>query len=106
MINAAALLSTLAGGGWRKLALALIGVIVLLVLLAFVAWRGYRAGYDKADALRRAEVGDIRTAHAQALAGRRGRGAATADRGHGSRRQGGGPIPGRNQDHRGPAPAR
>ncbi|MDD3310969.1 hypothetical protein [Pseudodesulfovibrio sp.] len=53
---------------WRIVALGLGGVLLVLILTGVAAWRGYRAGYDKADALRRAEVGDIRAAHAQALA--------------------------------------
>lgn len=55
-------------GGSRKLLMILGVVIVLGLVAAFAAWQGYSAGYDKADALRRAEVAELRGAHTLALA--------------------------------------
>jgi hypothetical protein len=61
-------LSSLAGAGWKKLALGLAAAIVVAVLVGLAAWRGYRAGYEKADAERRAQVAELRGEHALALA--------------------------------------
>jgi hypothetical protein len=45
------------------------GVLLLTVLLCgLAAWKGYRAGFDRADADRRAEVAEIHAHHAEALA--------------------------------------
>ncbi|NDV20935.1 hypothetical protein GO013_16105 [Pseudodesulfovibrio sp. JC047] len=58
----------LAGGGWKKLALGLGVVILMAVLVALAAWRGYRAGYAAVDLKRQAEVSAIHASHSQALA--------------------------------------
>lgn len=58
----------LAGGGWKKAALGLGAVILMAVLVALAAWRGYRAGYAASDLERQAEVAAIRASHFQALA--------------------------------------
>jgi len=53
---------------WRKAALILAGVLALLVLLGVAAWRGYSAGYAKAEALGAAELERVRGEHAAARA--------------------------------------
>ncbi len=67
--------TSLASGAWSlvskyKLWLGLgAGVLLLLALLCgLAAWRGYHAGFDRADAERRAEVAEIHAHHADALA--------------------------------------
>jgi hypothetical protein len=68
--------TSLASGAWSlaskyRMWLALgAGVLLLTVLLCgLAAWKGYRAGFDRADADRRAEVAEIHAHHAEALAG-------------------------------------
>lgn len=55
-------------GGSRKLLLILGGMLLLVLVAAFAAWRGYHAGYGRADAERRAEVAELRGEHSLALA--------------------------------------
>jgi len=53
---------------WKKIALGLIGLAVVAGLLCAAGWKGYRAGYDKADLKRKVELAALRTAHTNALA--------------------------------------
>jgi len=62
------MLASLAGSGWKKLALGLGAVILVAILVALAGWRGYRAGYEAADKERQAEVATIRAEHSKALA--------------------------------------
>ena len=61
-------MSSFVSTGWRKLALGLIVAIAVGVLVAFVGWRSYHAGYKSADLKRQAEVSGIHADHATALA--------------------------------------
>lgn len=56
-------------GRWRMIALGLAAVLLVGLLTGYAAWRGYHAGYERADAERRAEVSGIRADHSLALAG-------------------------------------
>ncbi|WP_236608410.1 MULTISPECIES: hypothetical protein [Pseudodesulfovibrio] len=60
--------STAVTGRWRMIALILAAVLLVGLLTGYAAWRGYHAGYERADAERRAEVSGIRADHALALA--------------------------------------
>ena len=60
-------MSILVGTGWKLPAMA--AVLLMGLLAGYAAWRGYHAGYERADAERRAEVSEIRADHALALAG-------------------------------------
>ncbi|MGE4552857.1 MAG: hypothetical protein AB7D57_07075 [Desulfovibrionaceae bacterium] len=66
---ASTLLTALSGKG-KWIALALAAVLLAGVLAALAAWRGYSAGYDKAEALGRAELTQVRADHAVELADR------------------------------------
>ena len=60
--------AALAGGGWKKLAIGLVAVIIVSLVVAAAAWRGYHAGYDAADLERQAEVAALGEEHTQAMA--------------------------------------
>ena len=68
MIPAAVLAALKDVSPWRKVALGLAGALLLLLLCGLAAWRGYAAGFAKAEALGRAEVSRLEAAQAQALA--------------------------------------
>jgi hypothetical protein len=65
---AATLAGFVTGGGARRLLLVLGCLLVLGLVAGLAAWKGYRAGFDRADADRRAEVAEIHAHHAEALA--------------------------------------
>lgn len=61
-------LAALAGGGWKKLAIGLVAVIIVSLVVAAAAWRGYHAGYESADLERQAEVAALNEEHTQVVA--------------------------------------
>jgi hypothetical protein len=78
-------------GRWRMIALILAALFLVGLLTGYAAWRGYHAGYERADAERRAEVSGIRADHALALADAESRARtmlmAETDRAHALERQ-------------------
>ncbi len=59
----------LAEGKGKAVAL-LAGALLAVLLCGLAAWRGYTAGYDRADAERRAETAQLRAGHEAELAER------------------------------------
>jgi hypothetical protein len=56
--------------GKGKTVALLAGALLVVLLCGLAAWRGYAAGYDRADAARRAEVAELRSEHQAELAER------------------------------------
>lgn len=56
------------GSKWKWIAIGLGAVVLIGLLTGVAAWKGYHAGFDRADAERRAEVAEIHAHHAEAIA--------------------------------------
>jgi len=55
-------------GKWKWIGIGAGVLLLMAVLCGLAAWRGYRSGFDRADADRRAEIAELHAEHAEALA--------------------------------------